>query len=150
MRPPLELRTARGYWKRIIGLWVGTGLFASLAIAQSVHTLMRPSAQKEMAIYMLLVAAFLLLAPGVLLIARRRWVVRFDERGVTLRNGRTFSWTRFEKLEPRRSHKNRFINNYDLVFSDGTAGVYHHMVENYHELRVVIAALERGENPFTS
>lgn len=97
---------------------------------------------------MLGVLIVLLGAPSALLVARRSWIARFDAQGVTLRNGRLFRWEDFVTIEERRSHRGRFLNNYDLVFKTGTAGLFHHMAANDAEVLAVVAALQRGENPF--
>ena len=149
MRPPLEVRTASHYWKRIVLLYVFLGPFAGMGIVQGAHDLQRHGwAQWDKLLMVLGVVVVLLAAPCALLVSRRRWVARFDEHGVTLRNGRRFSWEGFLNVEERRSHNGRFVNNYDLVFRDGTAGVYHHMAANDAEVLAALAALKRGENPF--
>lgn len=149
MRPPLEVRTASHYWKRIILLYVLLLPFVAVATAQGVREIRQDGlAQWEKLLMMLVVVLALLLTPCALLVARRHWVARFDEHGVTLRNGRRFLWENFLRVEERRSHRGRFLNNYDLVFRDGTAGVFHHMAENYVEVIAVVGVLSRGENPF--
>ena len=150
MRPPLIVVTSRGYWKRIQWLSIGLGLFALIAFKTAIYNWDRGSDQRTTAYYMLGIAAFFCAVPLVYLWARTRWVQRFDEQGVTLRNGRTFAWKDFERVDVVRFQKLRTTNNYNLVFKTGTAGVYHLMAENYGEVMEVVRALEAGTNPFTS
>ena len=150
MRAPLIVVTSRGYWKRIQWLSIGLGLFALLAIKTAIYNWDGGSDQRTTAYYMLGIAAFFCAVPLIYLWARTRWVLRFDEQGVTLRNGRTFAWKDFERVDVVRFQKLRTTNNYNLVFKTGTAGVYHLMAENYGEVMEVVRALEAGTNPFTS
>jgi hypothetical protein len=149
MRPPLELPTARHYWHRIVWIYVMVTPFAAMAGGQAALDFGRPE-RFEMVLGLSGVAAFLLLVPTVLLLARRRWVARMDHAGVVLRNGRRFAWADFRGVEPVRNRRLRFVNHYDLVFTGGRAGVFHHMVANPFELENVLHALAHGENPFTA
>jgi hypothetical protein len=148
MRAPLVVVTARHYWKRIAWLYVGLAPFAALAVAQAMHDWDRGGERRDMAYAMLGIAAFMLLVPAVLLWARTRWVARFDEHGVTLRNGRTFQWRDFERVEAVKNRRLRIINHYDLVFKTGRAGVFYRMAANDSEVIDVLRALEAGTNPF--
>lgn len=149
MRPPLELPTARHYWHRIVWIYVLVAPFVAMAAGQAALDYGRPE-RLEMFLGLSGIAAFLLLVPTVLLLARRRWVARMDGDGVVLRNGRRFSWSDFRGVEARHNRRLRIVNHYDLVFTDGRAGVFHRMVANPFELENVLYALERGENPFTA
>jgi hypothetical protein len=150
MRPPLVIVTSRGYWKRIKWLGIGLGLFALLGIKTAIYNWDRGSDQRTTAYYMLGIAAFFVAVPAIYLWARTRWVHRFDQNGVKLRNGRAFLWKDFERVDVVVHQKLRTVNNYNLVFKTGTAGVYHLMAENYGDVMEVIRALEAGTNPFTS
>ena len=143
----LEVITSRGYWKRIKWLLIGLSPFALLGIVNAIDTFKR-GGDMGVAYGMIGIAAFMLGAPFIFVFARRYWVQFFDEEGVVLRNGRRFSWKDFVKCEPRLNTKLRVVNNYDLVFKTGTAGVYHLMAENYGDVMAAIQALEAGRNPF--
>jgi hypothetical protein len=143
----LEVITSRGYWKRIKWLLIGLSPFAALAIVNAIDGFKRGH-DTGVAWGMLVLAAFMLGAPFIFVFARRFWVQFFDEQGVVLRNGRRFLWSDFVKCEPRINAKLRVVNNYDLVFKTGTAGVYHLMAENGREVMEAIRALEAGRNPF--
>jgi hypothetical protein len=147
MHPTLVITTEPGYWKRIIGLEIGVACIAALAVAQSIHSL-RHSGDPDMATYMFIFAGVVLTLPLFLLLGRRRWAHRFDRHGVTLRNGRQFPWSGFQRIEPRYLRKLKMINNYDLVFQTGTASVYHRMAGNWAEVEPVLAQLAAGSNPF--
>jgi hypothetical protein len=98
---------------------------------------------------MLVAAATLLAIPMFLMWTRRSWVARFDEHGVTLRNGRTFAWPDFERVVPRKMRPRSYgINHYDLVFRTGKARVFHQMATNRAQVVSIVDALGRGENPF--
>lgn len=143
----LEVITSRGYWKRIKWLLIGMSPFALLGIVNAID-IIRRDGEMGVAIGMIGLAVFMLSAPFFFVIARRFWVQFFDEEGVVLRNGRRFLWKDFVKCEPRINAKLRVVNNYDLVFKTGTAGVYHLMAENVGEVMAAIRALEAGRNPF--
>jgi hypothetical protein len=145
--PRLEVITSRGYWKRIKWLLIGLSPFALLAIVNAID-IVRRHGDMGVAYGMIGISVFLLGAPFLFVLARRFWVQFFDEQGVVLRNGRRFLWSDFVKCEPRLNTKLRIVNNYDLVFKTGTAGVYHLMAENYGEVMSAIQALEAGRNPF--
>lgn len=147
MRPPLLVRTSTDFWKRLTLIYALILPFAAIALAQILSTIGEGGHSTETAFMMLGVIAFMLVAPLALVVGRRWWVERFDDRGVTLRNGRHFSWTDFVRAEPRKRGRG-FVNNYDLVFRTGTASVYHLMAENRGEVMDVLNALMRGENPY--
>ena len=147
-RDQLVLITSRGYWSRIKWLSIGVTPFILMAFSQAVHGWGGHDGHM-MALMMMLVAAMMAAGPVLLLVARRRWVELFDHNGVQLRNGKRFKWIDFVRCEPRMNTRLRTINNYDLVFRTGTAGVYHLMVENYGQLMAVIEQLKAGQNPFT-
>jgi hypothetical protein len=152
MRPPLEIPTARHYWKRIVLLYVLVLPFVALGVGQAAKDIGRPE-RREMVWAMASIGVFLLLAPTVLLLARRRWVRRMDEHGVTLRSGRTFAWRDFRGVETRliENLKPRIVvNHYDLVFTTGRAGVFFRMAANEDEVELVVDRLARGENPFVA
>jgi hypothetical protein len=147
MRAPLEIPTARHYWRRIIWLYVGLSPFVLLGLAQASRDWGRPERQ-DMAYAMIGVVIVMLALPTGLLLARRLWVARMDSDGVMLRNGRRFAWSSFKAVEPIKNRRVRIINHYDLVFAEGRAGVFFRMAANQPEVEQVIVAIARGQNPF--
>ena len=144
-----EIITSRGYWKRIRFLALVTSPFVLLALLNAYHAFTGDTHDgTTMGFAMLAVGAMVGCGPIVLLIARRYWVQRFDEQGVVLRNGRRFLWKDFQKIEPRYATRYKVLNNYDLYFTTGTAGVYHRMAENYDELLAILEELKAGKNRF--
>lgn len=137
--------TERGYWKRMTGLFVLSAAIAGLTVAQVVHSGTASPA-------FLLFAAVVLVLPTPFLIQRLTWIAVLDEHGVTLRNGKRFKWADFESCTPRllqRHPVHGFVNNYDLRFKTGTAGLYHRVATNQFELEAIAKELMVGENRFT-
>ncbi len=146
-----EIVTAQHYWKRIRFLTFVTAPFALLGLLNAYHSFTGDSHDGTMmGFMMLIVAAMIGSGPLILLVARRFWVQRFDAQGVVLRNGRRFLWKDFQRCQKRLFQRYRTVNNYELVFTTGTAGVYHRMAENYGELLAILEQLEAGKNPFAS
>ena len=138
--------TERGYWKRMTGLFVLCAAIAALTVAQVVHS---GTANPAFVLF----AAVVLVLPTPFLIQRLTWIACLDEHGVTLRNGKHFRWTDFESCAPRllqRRPMRGFVNNYDLRFKTGTAGLYHRMAENQFELEAIAKELMAGMNRFTA
>lgn len=149
-RAPLAIATTRAVRKRLVWLYVFFGPFAVLAVLQVVHGWDRGDERRDMAIYMLLIAAFLAVAPLLLFAGCGRWVARMDERGVTLRNGKTLPWSDYQRIEAVKNRKLRMVNHYELVFSTGKAMIPHLMAENYGEVMQVVRCFEDGGNPFVA
>jgi hypothetical protein len=147
-RAPLVIVASREVYKRLRWIYLFVTPFAALAVAQAVHDWNRGDQQRETAIYMLLLGAFMMGAPLFMLWARTRWVARMDEHGVTLRNGKTFAWKDYQRIEAVKNRKLRMINHYELVFTTGRAGVFHLMAENYGEVMEIVRCFEDGGNPF--
>jgi hypothetical protein len=148
-----EIITSRGFYKRIKWLAILLGPFVLLALLNAYHAFFHPSQESErftMGFAMLGVGLMVALGPIFPLVARRWWVHRFDAQGVVLRSGRRFYWKDFQKIEPRIMQRWKTVNNYDLVFTTGTAGIYHLMAENSDELWEIIRELEAGKNRFTA
>jgi hypothetical protein len=138
---PMVLRTSRGYWMRIGGLFV---LFGLIALGIGVQAVRRGPP------LMLAFAVALALTPAWLLWSRRRWVARLDSDGVQLRDGRRFAWANFEKVVAVYVQRGgaRWLNHYELHFRDGRARLFHRMVDDAHDVLALLQALERGHNPF--
>lgn len=146
----MVITTSRSLRKRLTWLYVFFGPFAVLAIAGAVHDWNRGGERREMAIYMLLLATFIVLAPLVLLVGRSRWVVRLDEQGATLRNGETLRWRDYQRIEAVKNRKLRMPDHYVLVFTTGQAMVPHLMAENDGEVMEIVRCFEDGGNPFVA
>src|SRR5262245_10650335 len=137
---PFEVHCSKKFWHRVILLFVLLTPFSLMALS-----VLGKGSAGQVAI-LATVALVLLMIPGVLVLSRRRWVQRFDRTGVTLRNGRAFSWGSFEKVVAvSRRYQ---VTHYDLVFREGKAMVAHQMAENRAEVESLMNRLGRGDNPF--
>jgi hypothetical protein len=138
--------TERGYWKRMAGLFLLCAAIGGLTVAQVVHSGTANPA-------FLGFGALVLFLPTPFLIQRMKWIASLDAQGVALRNGKRFAWADFVRCEPRllrRVPMRGTVNNYNLVFATGTAGLYHRMAENQFELEAIANELIAGTNRFTS
>ena len=147
-RPPLVIVASRDLYKRIRLAYIFLTPFAVLGIAQAVHDWNRGSQQRDMAYVMIGLALFMMTSPLLLLVARRKWVARIDEHGVTLRNGKQFAWRDYRGFEAVKNHKLRMIDHYELVFATGRAFIAHLHAENADEVMAVVRCFEDGGNPF--
>ncbi|MCL4275328.1 MAG: hypothetical protein KJZ77_15765 [Anaerolineales bacterium] len=73
-----------------------------------------------------------------MLLEQRMWARTFTHEGVTRRDGKQFRWA--DLLEKnavyirQRGAGQGSLNNYELVFKDGKALVFHRMLENEGEV----------------
>ena len=136
----VELKTGKGYWRRIGLLWAMFGFFGFVISAMA-----RTPAPG-------ILGLLLMIAPAWLLVRRRMtWAARLDAEGVILRSGKRLAWADFEKVIDVHVVRGgaRRHNHYELVFRGGRARVFDFMLANGAEVVGVIKTLERGENPFT-
>lgn len=131
----------------MVGLYVIVGLIDALFVAQAIHALTNHGDTSTVP-WMLLIAFVMLLLPLPFIVQRRWWVARIGPEGVTLRSGRLFLWQDYMRTEPRFNHRLRIINNYEMIFRTGTAGVFHRMAENQLEIEAVMQQMQQGLNPF--
>jgi hypothetical protein len=151
MREPLEVLVGRRLRNKILLLYAVLGPIAALAVFNA-YNAMRSKSPSGGVMTALWIggALFMLGIPLFLVVVQRKRVVRLDERGVVLRNGRTFAWSDFAGVEPRFIHHKgvETLNHYDLVFHTGRAGVFHRLADNQDEVERVITAIMKGDNPF--
>lgn len=73
-----------------------------------------------------------------MLLEQRLWAKSFDREGVTRRDGQTFRWAdllaKNAIYRQRRHGRQGALNNYELVFKNGKALVFHLMLENTGEV----------------
>jgi hypothetical protein len=94
---------------------------------------------------------FLMIAPAWLLIQRRAtWIARMDADGVTLRSGKRFPWSDFEKVVDVQANRGgaRWHSHYELFFHGGHARVFDRMLANADEAVAAVGTLAHGQNPF--
>jgi hypothetical protein len=148
----IDIKTARSYWWRMGCLGAILGGIALIFLASGVRSLLNPSPYGDdlgsVAFRTLVIVAMCAFPAFVLRHFRRRWVTRIDERGVTRRDGKVFAWSGFKGVKAIRRKGTGPINHYELHFQDGSAHVYHQVIENAREVLAVVTALERGPNPF--
>lgn len=135
----VEVRTSKGYWRRIAVLWAMFGVFGLVITAMARQPLVG-----------ILGLAVMATPVGLLIRRRATWVLRMDASGVTLRNGKQFAWTGFEKVVDVHATRGgaRWHNHYELVFRDGHGRVFDQVTENAGQVLGVLKSLERGEKPF--
>ena len=86
-----------------------------------------------------------------MLLEHRRWAKIFDNEGVTRRDGQRFHWA--DLLEQKAVHMQLSsggqgaLNNYELVFKNGKALVFHRMLENEKEVMAFLETLSVKQKP---
>lgn len=152
MRPPCEIKTNYG-WRLgclgALGALFGMPLLIGglMAFAEG-----RTDRGVEGVLWGLGTFMFLAALPSaIMLLAKRGSVRRFDERGVTLHNGRLLPWSDFTEVRTvyvKRNAQRGIVNNYTLVFKNRKAPVYFKAAKNRAELLEVIDSLKSGRNPW--
>src|SRR5580765_4717006 len=95
----IEARTSRGYWVRIGIVAAIFGPIAMFGLVGAIGAVVSPRSHGPGGAIGELVLAVVMSAPVVFLLTRRgSWPQWFDERGVTLRNGRRFDWNDLERV----------------------------------------------------
>lgn len=151
VRPPLEITTRYADLRRFHPLWL-IGLIPAVFLL--VRGLLRFAYDPTNSAMQLLLGGGALLGMALLpntlaLAAVREAVRRFDERGVTLNNGRFFAWSDF--VEVRAAYRaHGVVSHYTLVFRTGTTQVYFTSATNRQDIFEVIAALQQRINPWAT
>jgi hypothetical protein len=136
----IEVKTGGAYWKRIGLLW---GMFGFIGLVMEAMA-RRPALG--------ILGLVLMVAPAYMLWSRRVWwIARMDADGVTLRSGKRYAWSDFEKIVDVHAVRGgaKWHNHYELIFKSGRARIFDRMLANADEVLAVVKALERSENPFT-
>lgn len=100
-----------------------------------------------------LIIGLLSLGLGALamLLEQRLWAKSFDREGVTRRDGRTFRWADLlakNAIYRQRRHGGQgALNNYELVFKNGKALVFHLMLENAGEVMSFLDTVSAESKP---
>jgi len=81
----------------------------------------------------------------------RLWAKTFDREGVTRRDGKKFRWADLREKNAVHmqlsSGRQGALNNYELVFKDGKALVFHRMLENDQEVMAALEMLSAKQKP---
>lgn len=127
-------------------------VFVAPFIASGIYGLVEGELEGALRAFGFGVVSFIVfgLAPGVILLRKRVSVKRFDARGVTRFDGRTFPWSEFRSVQRtmQRSRGGGFaaLFSAELVFQSGKASIYVRVVENFGEVNRVLDELEAGRN----